>query len=233
MKKTFTLSFAVTMLLGISLQAHAALFNRGADSLGNRLIYDSDLNITWYDYTRPIDNWQNSMAWASALNVNFGGSVFSDWRLPTSVLVPNVWSYDGSTSMGYNITSSELGHLYYSELGNKGYYDINGNAQSGWGWSNTGGFQHLQQITYWSGTEYIVPSDPVPYPAAYYFGPGYGWISEYYGLQAISYEHDTGYAIAVRSGDVSAPIPEPASLALLGLGLAGLGIARRRKQKAA
>ena len=69
MKKSLAVLFGLVLLMGLSLQAHAALLNRGTDSLGNRLIYDSDLNITWYDYTKSYDTWQNQMNWASALTV--------------------------------------------------------------------------------------------------------------------------------------------------------------------
>ena len=95
--------------------------NRGTDSLGNRLIYDSDLDITWYDYTNDYDTWQNQMDWAGALYVDFGGTHYTDWRLPTTVDGYQVYGYDGTTTEGYNITSSEMGHLFYTELGNKGF----------------------------------------------------------------------------------------------------------------
>jgi len=37
------------------MQAEATLFLRGTDTLGNQLIYDSDRNITWYDYMHHGD----------------------------------------------------------------------------------------------------------------------------------------------------------------------------------
>ena len=190
--------------LGYSMQAHATLTNLGTDNLGNRLIYDTDLNITWYDYTRTYDNWQNQMNWASGLTVNFGGNNLTGWRLPSTVDGPLVWGYDGTTTAGYNITSSEMGHLYYAELGNKGYCDASGHCpQAGWGLKNKGPFQNLQDREYWSGTEYST-------------SPLYAWSFDLYAGHQVSYGNEgafialksgSNYAIAVRPGLAVAPEP--------------------------
>ncbi|RJR15855.1 MAG: DUF1566 domain-containing protein [Nitrospiraceae bacterium] len=135
MKRAFIVSMIMAMVLVCAIQADAALQNLGTDSLGNRLIYDTDLNITWYDYTHFATIWQNQVNWASGLSVTFGSNVYTDWRLPIT--------FD-QTCEGYNCTNSEPGHLYYTELGNTGGLPLN----------NPGDFQHLQPGNYWLGTEY-------------------------------------------------------------------------------
>ena len=139
-----------------TVSVNATLYNRGTDSLGNSLIYDDDLNITWYDFSNAVNTWQNQANWANTLSINFGGAIYDDWRLPSAVDHPSyVVGYDSTTTAGWNITSSEMGHLFYTELGNKGYCNTSGNCpQSGWGLTNTGNFLNLQQHLYWSGTEY-------------------------------------------------------------------------------
>jgi hypothetical protein len=62
--------------------------------------------------------------------VEYDGQIFSDWRLPiidASIPVGTSYGYigpngDGSYSYqyGYNMTNSELGHLFYETLGNVG-----------------------------------------------------------------------------------------------------------------
>lgn len=139
MKATnFFLSVIVllVMVLVFSVQSDAALQNLGTDSLGNRLIYDTDIDVTWYDYTNTSGNWQYQMDWAAALSVNFGGNVYDDWHLPTTIDGPLVVRNTGTTTGGYNITSSEMGHLFYAELGNDGYYDTSGNETG----CSSGGF---------------------------------------------------------------------------------------------
>ncbi len=152
---------SLVMVLAFSMHAEAALQNLGVDSLGNRLIYDTALDVTWYDYTKSHDTWQNQIAWAEGLSVTFGGTTFDNWRLPTTVDgIVNEQGYDGTTPGGFNITSSEMGHLYYTELGNAGYYDTSGNPTGcshinpPYCLTNTGVFQNLQADYYWSGTEY-------------------------------------------------------------------------------
>ncbi len=186
-----------------TLCAHAELFNRGTDVNGNGLIFDSDLNITWYDYSNSSTNWQGHMDWAENLTVDFGGITFGDWRLPTTVGEPYHWGYDGTTTAGWNITNSEMGYLFYTELGNKGYISTNNQFEVEWGLLNKGPFINLQPEGYWSGTD-----DPNDHNRSWLFQFSSGY-QDFYSKDQLQY-----YAFAVRSGDV-AVVPEPTSSILI------------------
>ncbi len=193
-KTAFTLW--VAMLLGLSATAQATLIDRGLDTLGNRLIYDDDLGITWYDFSAPMGNLATQINWASGLSVTLGSNTYADWRLPASNNITNC--------IGTGCTDSEMGHLYYVELGNT----------AGGPLANTGPFQNLKGDLYWSGT-------PSPLGGwAFGFGSGNqqpNWSTANY-----------FWALAVRDGDVSA-VPVPATVWLFGSGMmALLGVARRK-----
>jgi hypothetical protein len=207
MKRIFISLVIMAIVLIFSLQANAALQNLGTDSLGNRLIYDSDLNITWYDFT-TFGQWQNQVDWASDLSVNFGGNVYDDWRLPIT--------FDQSCG-GFNCTNSEMGNLYYTGLGN---------TSGAGGFTNTGDFQNLQ-AKYWSVTEY---SGSLPSAWGFVFEDNNS--GNYDGRQSIRDKNDPAFAMAVRSGGPPV-VPEPVSSTLFIVGGATLGFRRFFKSKAA
>lgn len=226
--------------------AQAALHDRGGG-----LLYDDVLDVTWladanfaktsgYD-SDGLMNWQQAMDWAANLSYydSVRGVTYDDWRLPMvrdGGLANDIWSSSG-TDRGWNVRTvgedgtvySELAHMYYNNLGFKGYYSPSGAYQSDFGifgdgtkggersgLGPNGAIQQLQSIVYWSGTAY----SPFPGDSAWVFytldgfQQGYGQSSEL-------------YAWALRPGDVAA-VPEPVPAALFGVGLAGVMLARRR-----
>ena len=110
--------------------AQAALQDRDLDGNGQvDAFYDTDLNITWLRYVGISGgmNWETAVAWAEGFT--FAG--YSDWRLPSS-----------DQCISYNCTGSEMGHLWYVELGN-----------TAGSFTNAGGFLNFFGM-HWSGAEF-------------------------------------------------------------------------------
>lgn len=202
------LALCATFFLGLSTAAHASLIDRGGG-----LIYDTDLDLTWLsdanvaagsafdDGTNTTDgrmSWVNAEAWAASLTT--GG--VSGWRLPFTA-DPDA-SCNGSGPRGQNCTGSEMGHLFYVELGG----DANSSIL------NTGDPALLALFTniqgqYWSGTT------EVGYPDyAWYFT--FTDSGQNDAFKTTNFMH----AWAVHDGDV-AVVPAPGAAWLLGTGLLG------------
>lgn len=206
----------IILLSIITSLSHAALVSR----LGGLAYYDDVANLTWLADANAAGttmNWADANTWAAGLNV--GG--ITGWRLPDTVDVDN----DGATytnlyqgvDWGYNITThSELSNMYYNVLGNLAYFDTSGAVQSGWGLSNTGPFSNLQSSNYWSATEYAPDTN-------------LAWVFNNYDGSQDKYDKTYNhFAWAVHSGDV-APVPEPSTWLLMGIGLLGLVGFQHRK----
>lgn len=180
-------ALAFTTLLAVSGAVGAALVDRGGG-----MIYDTVLNITWlqdanYAQTSGYNTdgrmtWDEAMAWADQLV--YGG--YDDWRLPTALNR----DHTGPCS-GYNCTDSEMGYMFYKNLGATANHLISQGANT----ANLALFTHIQDDVYWSSTGY----EPIALFAWYFLtGEGYQY------LDRRTYK---GHAWAVRSGDVTAISP--------------------------
>jgi hypothetical protein len=77
MKKILILAGMMAMILGFSIQAQASL-------RGYQFIFDTDLDITWYDYANASGTWQNHIYLVSGLIIDIENTTYDDLRLPST-----------------------------------------------------------------------------------------------------------------------------------------------------
>lgn len=248
----FSVSIVLLCCAGMAQPTLVTIGSATYNGSNYNLIWDNNNNgksVVWLDYRNPSynasyvsatdNNWAKQMTWASGLGneissynidpkYNITWNDNDPWRLPTTLDGPFDFNnnYDGTGYGGFNITYSELGHLFYTELGNKGYLRVDGTAVpvSEQGIKNSGDFHNFGDAAYWSSTKSSVYTD-----SAWLFGMDNGF--ENIG-QFNPGGNDNVSGIALRTAQVSttSPVPEPATMLLFGISLAGLAGVRWRKK---
>jgi hypothetical protein len=213
-------SATLAVMLLSATTAHAALVSR----LDGQAVYDTDLNITWLANANLAETntfgvsginadgtmtWVTAQSWIGAMNTaDYLG--YNDWMLPTT-LQPDASCYGAPNN--YGCTGSQMGHLFYNELGGVAGSSISTTHNASYSL-----FNKVQADGYWSDAK--VSSIP-DFAWGFYMDTG----SQRFASYSLSYL----YAWVVRPGDV-APVPEPETLGLMLSGLALVGAAARRRK---
>ena len=200
MKKITILTSIFITFLAFSNSTRAALIDKG-----HGLIYDTELNITWMQEAGDgrMRTWAEANAWVENLTLSLTdkSNPITGWRLPSA-------NPQNGNFFRTNASSGELAHLYFSSLGNRAWYDEEGNPQSGQtGLINSGPFLDIQNYAYWTGED---AGEYISQPMAWAFNFSSGYQMQY--IQTIKY-----HVWAVHDGNVSAvPESSPTALAITG-----------------
>jgi hypothetical protein len=146
-------------------------------------------------------DWWGAQAYIGYLNkTDYAG--YNNWALPSTA--PEI--------AGINTTGSQMGELFYNELGGVAIYGIDSTDNA-----NYNLFTNFTNDSrgYWSGSELTS-------------SPDRAWMFLFdVGIQLARPKYDQRYAWIVRPGDVIA-VPEPATFWLFSIGLMSLLGLRRR-----
>lgn len=160
-----------------------------------RLVYHVGFDITWLGDANFAQNsgvaangwmtWRTAVNWADSLTV--GG--YTDWRLPTTTQPdPSCSLQEAVGGSGENCTGSEMGHLFYCELGGTAGSSILRSADPDLDLFN---LNMTLDEAFWSGTESAWDTNGA-------------WTFDFYsGGQGYIYKTRLRYAWAVRDGDIS------------------------------
>lgn len=198
----------------VSTPSYGGMHNEGD------LIYDDTLKIYWTKNANMngLMSWSEVTDWIADLNANhFGG--YDDWRLPTTP--DGTWGYSSNGNAGkYNVTTSELGHLYYTSFGLSAKNQTTMQSYTHQDLSEYGDpFEGLQPGLYWFGTI----SDMILLQGHKTF-----WKFDFgRGTQFIEANDNSAYALAVRS---AAPVPIPSSFWIFLMSLLALFLKRAHSE---
>jgi hypothetical protein len=192
----------LVLFLLFSSTAHADLINNLDGTItetfadGSRLMWLQDANYAQtigLSATGQITE-AAAVSWASSLD--FDG--YTGWRLPTT-------NVNSAGSGGYQ-SNSEMGNLYYNELGNTAGSFV-----------NAGPFFNIQDYWYWTSTDFVDPNDVMVFS----FMDLPNTPTNEAGWQDAGDRNALTYAWLVRDA-TNDPVPEPSSFYLLISGSIGL-----------
>ena len=197
--------------------------------LAGGMVYDTDRDITWladanyaktsgYTATLPHPNSSGAMDWNEATiwaaNLVYGG--YDDWRLPTTQ-EPDPSCDDPSPVggvilyLGYGCTGSEMGHMFYVNLGGIKDENISDHHND----MNYDLFSNIGGMNYWSSTMAIDSNPGVDdwhYTFQFNLGPHVGY-------QIFHSDNNSFLAWAVRNGGGTTQVPLPNTIFLISIGL--------------
>lgn len=191
----FTVSIAKATLF----ETNGTAYINGVEYTDVKAVYDDCLNITYLDFMSDKLPWKTAGTYVeNILWVADTGEKFNDWRLPVT---------RGTEINSWNAVDSELGHLFYVELGNKSLLEVQDcpdpdSVDCVPGLVNTGPFTLLTEASsYWYGDDESATYST--YAPNFNFAVGYqGELNKW-----ISF-----YTLPVRDGDVVAVEDETGEL---------------------